>query len=87
MLTEKVINSILAERKRQDDKWGIQRHQPDYWMLIAIEEVGEIAQALLQNDRESYRKELIQTAAVFVAWLESEFALTDGEDIKKTNKL
>lgn len=73
-LNRRVIDAILAERKRQDEKFGIQRHDSARWMLIAIEELGEVSQANLQGNREAYLNELVQTAAVMVAWLESELA-------------
>lgn len=79
MLTEKAMQLILAERQRQDAKWGVQRHEPVTWMLIAIEEIGEVSQALLHRDRPGYLIELVQTAAVLVAWLESELARDDGQ--------
>jgi NTP pyrophosphatase (non-canonical NTP hydrolase) len=67
---------ILTERRRQDAKWGEQNHADDFWMLILMEEVGETAQAILQACEERgsparTKEELIQVAAVAVAWLEA----------------
>ena len=73
---------VLAERKKQDEKWGIQNHMPEIWMLILGEEVGEAQRAVLEAicpngnklDGEwlkEYRKELIQVAAVAIAAIES----------------
>jgi hypothetical protein len=36
-----ILNEILAERERQDRKWGEQNHPPAIWMLVLGEEVGE----------------------------------------------
>jgi NTP pyrophosphatase (non-canonical NTP hydrolase) len=72
-----VGNEILAERRRQDKKWGEQNHRPEWWMQILMEEVGEAAQALLNaqfnpnGTYEVYRKEMIQVAAVALAAIES----------------
>ncbi|MEO0337606.1 MAG: hypothetical protein AAF242_00185 [Bacteroidota bacterium] len=38
---EKVIQDILKERQRQNDKWGEQNHSPFDWMPILMEELGE----------------------------------------------
>lgn len=85
---ESIYNEIIAERKRQYEKWGVQDHCPADWCMILGEEVGEVNKAALQarfsgaymnSDNEEYereqlmelRKELIQVAAVAVAFLES----------------
>lgn len=71
-LFNRAIEAIKAERERQDDKFGEQNHPTGMWNLIAAEEWGELARAYLTGDRDQYMKELTQTAAVFVAWLECE---------------
>lgn len=63
---------IRQERERQDEKWGEQNHLPSMWMLIAQEEMGEVAKAILERKPDEYRQELIQAAAVLTAWLECE---------------
>lgn len=70
MEQQKVLELIKAERSRQDAKWGKNSHHPVDWYLIASEEMGEVAKALLSNDPISLRKEVVQTAAVLIAWLE-----------------
>lgn len=67
----RVIDAVLAERRRQDAKWGVQRHGPDGWLMILMEEVGEAAKAVLEGSGLKYHDELIQVAAVAVAALES----------------
>jgi NTP pyrophosphatase (non-canonical NTP hydrolase) len=42
------IADVLAERHRQDEKWGQQDHDPFTYLAILTEEVGEAAQAALQ---------------------------------------
>ena len=72
-----IFNKINAERVRQDKKWGEQNHNDEVWHLIASEEFGEISQAVCsarfdnQELGEDFEEEVVQTAAVLVAWLES----------------
>jgi NTP pyrophosphatase (non-canonical NTP hydrolase) len=64
------IEAVIAERKKQDEKWGVQNHGPDGWLAILIEEVGEVAKAILEGSALKYCDELTQVAAVAVAALE-----------------
>lgn len=68
--TARIAYEVCRERVRQDERWGVQRHGPDRWMTILVEEVGEAAQASLDRKWEAYRNELIQTAAVAIAAIE-----------------
>lgn len=61
---------IQAERKRQDEKWGEQNHNDEKWLAILVEEVGELAQAILKGGKTTLG-ELVQTTAVGVVWLEA----------------
>lgn len=84
--TREVLEAVRAERRSQDAKWGRQSHDPMVWLAIAMEEVGEAAQAALQRrfadpplspeERgrldDHCREELIQAAAVLVAAVECE---------------
>lgn len=65
-----VFDLIELERQHQLDKWGEQRHDSGKWLLILTEEIGEAAQAFLAGDRVTALDELVQAAAVIVAWLE-----------------
>ncbi|WP_025178441.1 MazG-like family protein [Leptospira kirschneri] len=77
-MKENIIEEILAERDRQDHKWGEQNHNPIEWCAILVEEVGEVSKAALEtyfkyNGKDSYseyRKELIQVSAVAMAMVE-----------------
>lgn len=69
------LASIICERDRQQQKWGIQTHTIAEWLMILGEEYGEACKA----GNESYfrdeplgrlRKELVQTAAVALAIIE-----------------
>jgi len=74
---QQVWADILGERKRQDDKFGEQAHDAFKWLAILMEEVGELSQEALTahfgevgNGHGDLREELVQVAAVAVAWLE-----------------
>lgn len=78
----KIFDLIKEERERQDEKWGEQNHTDLEWYAILGEEFGEVGQTLCKTqidpvDPEEAKKfapevklEIIQTAAVCVAWLE-----------------
>lgn len=79
-----VLEEILVERQRQLRKWGEQNHPPAHWFLVLAEEFGEAAKDLTKSevgpwpedsDRirrlKAARAELLQTAAVAVAAIES----------------
>lgn len=85
MITEEMFGagfSIGLERQRQDEKWGVQNHEPEWWLTILMEEVGELAQAILETHFDknpehltkggimNIRKEAVQCAAVAMALIE-----------------
>lgn len=74
-----ILNDVLNERQRQNDKFGANRtHHPFLWNTILSEEVGEAAQESLdmcfgKDPKEAiikYRKELIEVAAVAIATIQ-----------------
>lgn len=65
------VLDILAERQRQDNKWGEQNHDPSMWVVILAEEVGEVAQEALHKNGLNYRAEMVQVAAVALAAIQS----------------
>jgi hypothetical protein len=86
-LGNQVIVDILSERKRQNDKWGIQDHNVIEWIAILTEEVGEASKEAVdfhfgtpldngfsniqKQKLRDYRKEMIQVAAVAMQAVES----------------
>jgi len=71
--------SIDQERARQDEMWGVQNHPPEWWLVILMEEVGELAQAIVETHFDNgsdlggvanIRKEAVQCAAVAMAMIE-----------------
>jgi len=69
------LQDVAAERRRQVEKWGVQRHPAAWWVVILGEEFGEVCRALYEAKDfslgEEYRQELVQVAAVAVAAIES----------------
>ena len=81
-MKSKVRDLIDAERRRQQEKWGgshLWGHgdcsstgvSDSIKLAVLLEEVGEAARAFLDRDVEAMRDELVQVAAVAVAWLEA----------------
>ena len=67
-----VYQEIQEERTTQDVKWGEQNHGDLYWLGILVEEVGELSKEIIEmGDNGQLRGELVQCAAVAVAWLEA----------------
>lgn len=73
----RALADIADERRRQNEKWGQQDHDPTGWVAILVEEVGEVAKestALLppadRFDIAAYRAEMVQVAAVAVQAIE-----------------
>lgn len=72
-LTEAVFDKL----HHQDKKWGQREpshHSPEFWMLIATEEFGEIARAVLAQDSGETKTEIADTIAVLMRlwmWVES----------------
>ena len=97
-IEDRIIRAIIAERRLQESKWGIQTHSDFKWMSILMEEVGEAAAAV--NDRPNYDnqsesakddyapiiEELIQVAAVAVAYLEDILYYIEEDEPDKVNQ-
>lgn len=68
-----VLLDVASERRKQDERWGVQAHTPERWLSILVEEVGEVAKEIAEGckDLEAYREELVQVTAVAVAAIET----------------
>ena len=73
------LQLVAMERIKQDAKWGEQNHDDFEWLSILSEEFGEAGRAVCEQLGSTYSKralrenlevELIQTAAVCIAWVE-----------------
>lgn len=71
LIAEEKMLDVRLERAKQDAKWGEQNHNDWKWLTILVEEVGEVAKAMLECDGPEMGKEITQAAAVCVAWLEA----------------
>lgn len=69
-LTRTIFEEVFTERMRQEGKWGEQNHGSPLYLTILTEEVGEVAKAILEHRRDEVRAELVQVAAVAVAFVE-----------------
>ena len=67
-----VYEIIEQECKKQDEKWGIQKHSTPKWNMIFDEEKGEMCKAYIEGRRDEFMGELIQMAALIVQWLNCE---------------
>lgn len=81
-MRDDILSAINAERQRQTDKWGGMHGWgqgdcssdcvlPSTKSMVLSEECGEVARAVLDFNTDALRAELVQVAAVAVAWLES----------------
>ena len=78
-MTFAILEAILVERAKQDAKFGSQGHEDGMWARVLGEEYGEVMNASLRENYDRKRMEgnrnkdkayeLIQVAAVAVAWL------------------
>lgn len=78
-----VVGLILEERKKQFEKWGDQRHNVSFWLVILGEEFGEMCKAALHTifggeESGKFQSECIQMTAVGFQILEN---IIDGQDI------
>lgn len=78
IVMDKVWQLVVAERQRQIAKWGRQTHPDGDWSLILTEELGEASRSLLAGDHLAVVEELVQSAAVIMAWIEDK--LDNGGD-------
>jgi hypothetical protein len=67
----KIWEAIADENHRQLEKWGIQDHSPEEWLMYATEELGETAKAIGEYKYrgglvENVVKEAIQTATLML---------------------
>ena len=72
MTFDEIVEAIKVERDRQDRKWGVGFNGRDdsFWLSILVEEVGEVANAIIEFEEHHTEVELIQVAAVVFSWLQ-----------------
>ncbi len=76
----KEFQPVIDEMDKQLQKWGEQNHEPAIYNNILMEEVGEVAKAILQTEVpgkgeysnwEDVKKEIIHVAAVAMSMIRS----------------
>lgn len=75
----KIWEKVLAERARQQELWGDQKHHVDYWNGIIAEEVGETHKAAIERKHYEFETEAIQAIACIVSMLECFYMNEMGE--------
>jgi hypothetical protein len=77
-----IVKAIEKERDRQHSKWNTTHRwgfgdcsselvAPIVKVGVLTEECGEVARAVLECNQTDLRRELVQVAAVAIAWLEA----------------
>lgn len=76
-----VFASVRDERDRQDEMWGVQIHDPAYWLAIMGKQTGQLGDAVLKYkwaavaakdmQEQLMYEEAAQVAAVAVALMEA----------------
>jgi NTP pyrophosphatase (non-canonical NTP hydrolase) len=61
--------AVQKENYRQLDKWDVQERTPFEWLAYLTEEIGELAQAISENEYRDGKKDNIFTEAIQVATL------------------
>ena len=81
----KVLEAVLAERERQDGKWGDQTANSDeHWTVILTEELGEVAREVYEGRAAGMFEEIIQCAAVSFAWAEAYLNRNSGVSLNES---
>lgn len=62
--------NVDVEQQRQVELWGVQNHEDWKWFIILVEEIGEVAKAILEGRRNDILNELVQCVAVIHSWIE-----------------
>lgn len=71
-----VFEGVIEEVLRQEEKWGVQDHDPYRWLSVLMEEVGEVGKELNDAfhrplDYGKLEEELVQVMAVCFSMIES----------------
>jgi hypothetical protein len=63
-----MVDEVLSTKFRYGDKW---RDQPEtYWLARLVEEIGELAGAMVGDHPDPVDHELVQIASIGLNWLE-----------------
>ena len=59
---------VQDELDRQVELWGVFHHTPCEWLVILTKQLGQVAKAILADDRADYKRQVIHVTAVALAW-------------------
>jgi len=68
--TDDVLEEVRARREAQEREWGQSSHPFSFWVTILMEEVGELSETILNDNKREMRDEALDVAAVAVALIE-----------------
>lgn len=66
-----VLEAVVAERERQENRYGMQNHANNFWNVIASKKLGDVAHQIQEQSDSSLFIEVVQTCAVYFAWAEA----------------
>jgi hypothetical protein len=66
-----VLEAVVAERDRQEIRYGMQNHANQFWNVIASKKVGDVAHQIQEQSDSALFIEVVQTCAVYFAWAEA----------------
>lgn len=70
-----VFNRVNLHREQMDTKWGdksiVAISKPHFVVTLLTEEVGEVARAVLEEDADGLKAELLDVIQICTAWLEA----------------
>lgn len=70
LLFKEVIEERVLQDVKQGGQPGVDRIDDPHYAAVLGEEYGEVCRAWLEGKRDELRTELIQVAAVALAWVE-----------------
>ena len=66
-----VLEAVVAERDRQETRYGMQNHANQFWNVIASKKVCDVAHLIQEQCDSALFIEVVQTCAVYFAWAEA----------------
>ena len=66
-----VLEALVAERERQEQRYGMQNHANNFWNVIASKKLADVAHQIQEQNHSSLFIEVVQTCAVYFAWAEA----------------
>lgn len=66
---DELTEELIWEHKRQVEKWGTQNHELPAWLMFLTEEVGELSEAIAEQQYREGTFDAIKAEAIQVATL------------------